>query len=143
MYHAIKWIVVAWSSVEPLTIQKCFKRCGILNFEADDALQDVDVFENLDALAPVVRDELTLVTAEEFIDFEKDVQCCEASGNTPDEIGTLLIAETVNQDAGPSTAPPPDDEQVDEEEFEKEIADSLRHKRSKMIQPTLESFLAK
>ena len=107
--------MVSWNRVEPLPIQKCFKCCGIANLDTDEPIQEVEVFENLTALAPAVRDELSLVTEAEYVAFDDNVQCSEVSGKTRDEIAEIIVAEALDLEAGPSNVlPAPDEEDEDE-----------------------------
>ena len=88
-------------------------------------MQEVNVFENIEALDPEVRDELSLVTAEEYVEFDKDVQCYESVGSTPDEIASLVIAESLDHQAGTSSAPDDEDLQ-DSDTDELETVDTNR-----------------
>ena len=84
------------------------------------------MFENLTALAPAVRDELSLVTEAEYVAFDDNVQCSEVSGKTRDEIAEIIVAEALDLEAGPSNVLPAPDEE-DEDELQETEETELRN----------------
>ena len=75
----------------------------------------MNVFENLISLYPAARDELSLVTEEEYVGFDDTLQCSENSGNTADEIAELVVSETLDSQVGlRNAATEEDSEEADE-----------------------------
>ena len=87
--HAIRWIAQAWSQVSSHTIQKCFKKAGILNQSLQVVTREVpteDPFRDLDDDQLVSDDEMqgmidqlqvaTPCTANELASIEEDLAVC-------------------------------------------------------------------
>ena len=85
--HAIRWVAQGWEKVSSTTIQKCFRKAGILDhdFSVTKRLAlDHDPFEDLDeefdtsdlqALISQVQQE-NACSVEEFVNGDQELQTC-------------------------------------------------------------------
>ena len=130
--HAIRWVAQGWEKVSSTTIQKCFRKAGILDHDFSviqrASALDHDPFEDLDeesdtadlqALITQVQQE-NACSVEEFIDGDQELQTC------VNIHGDEWSAEFLNSLPGPSPNTPNSDaapagiEEIAEEQEEEE-----------------------
>ena len=63
---------IAWLSVTPTTIAKCFQHCGLRVEDEDEDETDSDPFSELDELVQEIGDE-ELLTAAKYISAEEEL----------------------------------------------------------------------
>ena len=61
--------------------------------------QSVNIFDGIETLSSGVRDELAMVSEQEFVDLDKGVQCHEYEGDTVDEVAEAVVREYENENA--------------------------------------------
>lgn len=127
--HAIRWVAQGWGKVSSITIQKCFRKAGILDnnylvIKRASALQP-DPFEDLDeesdttdlqALITQVQKE-NACSVEEFVSGDRDLQ------TSVNIYGDNWSEEVLNNLPGPSSDSdnvPTDDMELAEEQEEED-----------------------
>ncbi len=124
---AIRWVAQAWEKVKASTIQKCFRRAGILNDDMsdvvtceveDDPFQDLDEDTNLqEVIQQVMLPDACSV--QEYANGDDEIPVCiEMDDNSWDESFMLHLQEPANN------SQQDDDEENDEEDDEKGGKDS-------------------
>ena len=61
--------------------------------DTDEVVDDINIFEGMEALDNQIREELVMVTGSEFASFDDDLSCHEETGETVDEIAEAIASE--------------------------------------------------
>jgi transposase len=88
---AIRWVSVAWKAVSPITVEKCFRQCGVPIGETDLTEPDMD------------HDDLSLedqAGCDAISSVEADIQVHEEAGSGPDEVLKSVLQESESEDEG-------------------------------------------
>ena len=115
---ALRWVAIAWREVKVTTIQKCFRRAGILNSdlevqalcEDEDPFQDIDVLGQMSSLISRSMGTLSHCSVEEYIDGENSLPTCvDVGGDDWDESWLNSLTEQ-----GPSSTNRVSDDEEEE-----------------------------
>ena len=99
---ALRWVAKAWREVKSITVQKCFRRAGILDTDLDvqmlcedeDPFQDIDIQAGMSSLISCSMGTLSHCSVDEYIDGDNFLPTCvDIDGDDWDESWLNSLAD--------------------------------------------------
>ena len=99
---ALIWVAIAWREVKSITVQKCFRRAGILDpnldiqmlCEDEDPFQDIDIQAGMSSLISCSMGTLSHCSVDEYIDGDNFLPTCvDIDGEDWDESWLNCLAD--------------------------------------------------
>ena len=120
---ALIWVAIAWREVKSITVQKCFRRAGILDpnldiqmlCEDEDPFQGIDIQARMSSLISCSMGTLSHFSVDEYIDGDNFLPTCvDIDGEDWDESWLNCLADEP-EPSSTSQVSDDEDEEQDEE----------------------------